>query len=303
MSCTTSSSAGRPYGIQRVCRTWEQPRSSFYLACQGRRSDVVLTPAGKRGPKTLLSDLELLAMIKADLQSSPFQGEGHRKVWARLRVRDGVRVGRKRVLRIMRENNLLSPFRGRRGSAVLHDGQIVTHAPNLMWGTDGARVFTVDEGWVWIFSAVEHWNAECMGWHVCKYGSRFAALEPISQGLLAIAGSIGADVGRGLALRMDHGTQYLSDHFLNQLKYWGVSPSFAFVEQPQTNGVAERFNRTLKEQAIHGRIFQSLEDVRQAVADFVERYNDQWLVEKNGFKSPRQARRDWQAAREMLKAA
>ncbi len=46
---------------------------------------------------------------------------------------------------------------------------------------------------------------------------------------------------------MDHGTQYLSDHFLNQLRYWGITPSFAFVEQPQTNGVAERFNRTLKD--------------------------------------------------------
>ena len=303
MSCTTSSDVGKPYGVQRVCRMWGQPRSSFYLARLDSRLDRIWVPAGKRGPKTLNSDFELLAMVKADLDSSPFQGEGHRKVWARLRVRDGVRVGRTRVLRIMRENNLLSPSRGRRGSAVLHKGQIVTQAPNVMWGTDGARVFTVNDGWVWIFSAVEHWNAECMGSHVCKYGTRFAALEPISQGIMAIAGSVGPDAGRGLALRMDHGTQYLSDHFLNQLKYWGVSPSFAFVEQPQTNGVAERFNKTLKEQAIHGRIFYALEDVRQAVVKFVELYNDQWLVEKNGFKSPRQARRDWQEAREMLKAA
>ena len=48
------------------------------------------------------------------------------------------------------------------------------------------------------------------------------------------------DVARGLALRMDHGSQYLSDHFLKQIRYWGVHPSFAFVEEPETNGVAER---------------------------------------------------------------
>jgi len=143
-----------------------------------------------------------------------------------------------------------------------------------------------------------------MGSHVCKYGTRFAALEPISHGIMAIAGSVGPDAGRGLALRMDHGTQYLADPFLKQIKDWGISPSFASVEQPQTNGVAERFNKTLKEQAIYGRLFHSLlEDVRQAVGEFVERYNDPWLVEKNGFKSPRQARRDWQAASKMLKAA
>ncbi|MFZ2088908.1 MAG: hypothetical protein WAU47_10055, partial [Desulfobaccales bacterium] len=81
----------------------------------------------------------------------------------------------------------------------------------------GARVFTVEDGWGWLFVAVEHWNAECMGWHVCKQGTRFAALEPISQGLMTTVGSVAADAGRGLALRLDHGTQYLSDHFQNQL--------------------------------------------------------------------------------------
>ena len=51
------------------------------------------------------------------------------------------------------------------------------------------------------------------------------------------------EVARGLALRMDHGSQYLSDHFLNQLRYWGIHPSFGFLEEPETNGVVERWNR------------------------------------------------------------
>jgi len=105
-----------------------------------------LAEPGKRGSKTAESDSALLAAIKADFAASPFSGEGHCKVWARLRVRDGIRVGRKRVLRIMRENNLLSPFRGRRGSAALHDGRICTDSPDEMWGTDGSKVFTVDDG-------------------------------------------------------------------------------------------------------------------------------------------------------------
>jgi len=264
---------------------------------------VRLAPPGKRGPKTALSDPELLELIRADLAASPFQGEGHRKVWARLRVRDGVKVGRRRVLRLMRENHLLSPYRGRRGNPKLHQGEIITQAPNVMWGTDGARVFTVEEGWGWLFVAVEHWNAECMGWHVCKQGTRFAALEPISQGLMATMGAVTADAGRGLALRMDHGTQYLSDHFLNQLKHWGISPSFAFIDQPQTNGVAERFIRTLKEQVIFGRVFKNLQEVREAVRRFVDTYNREWLVEKNGFKSPWQARAQWLAQASLARAA
>ncbi len=246
-----------------------------------------------------MSDETLLAAIRADLARSPFQGEGHRKVQARLRILDGIRVARTRVLRVMRAHGLLSPHRGRQGHAQTHDGTIVTREPNLMWGTDGVRVFTVDDGWVWTFAAVEPWNAECVGWYVCKVGSRFAALEPIAQGLRRLYGSVDAEVARGLALRMAHGSQYLSDHFLNQIRYWGIRPSYGFIEEPETNGVAERWNRTLKEQAIHGRIFQTLEAVRAAGGAFVEQYNTTWRLEKLRYQTPIEARQ----AHELRQAA
>lgn len=292
MSAATSPATGKPYGVERVCRVFEAPRSTYYAHQQPVPIDK--PPPQRRGPKPVVSDDELLAYIRADLQRTRFQAEGHRKVWARLRVLDQVRVGRKRVLRVMRENRLLSPNRSRQaGGAKPHDGTIITDAPNLMWGTDGMRVQTVNDGWGWIFVGVEHWNAECVGFHVCKTGDRFAALEPIAMGLQRIYGSVGAGVARGLQVRMDHGTQYMSDHFLNQVKFWGVSPSFAFVEEPQTNGVAERFNRTLREQVINGRIFQDLDEVRRAVAAFVELYNAEWLIEKLGFASPSRARENF----------
>ena len=78
---------------------------------------------------------------------------------------------------------------------------------------------------------------------------------------------------------------YLSDHFTNQIKFWGIQPSYAFVAA-QTNGVAERFNRTLKEQIIHGRIYRNIAELRDAVRGFVEQYNAQWIVEKNGYLAP-----------------
>jgi len=290
MSTAISAATGRPYGVERVCHAWNVPRSSYYAFQQQEAFVGPKAPLEKRGPKTAVSDEALLAYIRADIARSLFLGEGHRKIWARLRVLDRVRVGRKRALRIMRENNLLSPHRGRQGKPSLHEGKITTDAPSIMWGTDGARIFTLNDGWVWLFSAIEHWNAECVGWHVCKTGDRFAALQPIAMGLQRIFGSTGEDAARGLSLRMDHGTQYLSDHLLNQIRFWGIAPSFAFVAEPQTNGVAERFNRTLKEQAIFGRIFLDIAEVQVAVREFVTNYNNHWLVEKLGFKSPVQAR-------------
>lgn len=190
----------------------------------------------------------------------------------------------------MRENTLLSPHRVRQGSPSAHDGSIQAEAPNQMWGTDGNRIQTVEDGWVWVFSAVDHYDACCVGIHAVKIGNRFAALQPIAQGLQAEFGSTGANVGKGLKLRMDHGTQYTADDFLKQIEFWGIDKSFAFVAEPQTNGVAERFNRTLKEQAIHGRLFRNLEEVQQAVTEFRDRYNRHWRLEKLGFMSPLEAR-------------
>jgi len=292
MSATISLATGKPYGIQRVCEVWEVPRSTFYDR-KARLESVSPAAPAKRGPKTALSDEDLLDLIRDDLATSTFKGEGHRKVWGRLRFVKGHKVGRKRVLRIMRENHLLSPYRVAQGTPNLHEGKIITCAPNVMWGTDGTKVFTLENGWCWLFTAVEHWNAECVGWHVAKTGDRFAALQPISMGLMKHYGSVKADAARGLTLRMDNGSQYLSEHFQNQIKFWGIASSFAFVREPETNGVVERFNRTIKEQVIYGRTFKTIEDVRAAMAEFVERYNKLWLVEKIGFKSPSQAREEF----------
>ena len=84
--------------------SWDQPRSSFYAARQPQAGAVAPASASaRRGPKPIIGDEALLAAIRADLKRSPWTGEGHRKVWARLRAIDGVRVSRKRLLRLMRE--------------------------------------------------------------------------------------------------------------------------------------------------------------------------------------------------------
>ena len=145
MSAATSPGTGLAYGLRRVCAAWGMARSSFYAMTSGQHAKQ--PPAKRRGPKPAISDQALLVAIEADLEASPWEGEGYRKVWARLRVCRDIRVARKRVLRLMRENNLLSPHRCRRRGGNPHDGEIITHAPNLMWGTDGVRVFTVDDGW------------------------------------------------------------------------------------------------------------------------------------------------------------
>ena len=90
-----------------------------------------------------------------------------------------------------------------------------------MWGTDMTATFTRQEGQVAIFIAVDHCSAECVGIHAAKQGTRFEALEPIRQGVRTSFGAFGQDIAQGLVLRHDHGSQYMSHVFQEELTIFG----------------------------------------------------------------------------------
>jgi len=305
MSAMRSPAIDMFYGVELVCSAWEQPRSTYYS--QVARANIPTVSSGpkqKRGPKTELSDDDLLGVIGQAIDDSPFDGEGYRKIWAYLKYgASKLRVGHNRVLRVMRENDLLSPYRVRQANDSAHDRTITTDGPNEMWGTDGTQVMTVEDGHVWVFSAVEHWNAECVGMYVCKRGTRFNAVQPVLEGVQSTFGSVERGIAQGLSLRLDHGSANCSEHFQREINRLGIAPSFSFVEEPQTNGVVERFNRTLKEQVVYGRTFQSIDEVRTAMLDFRHAYNRFWRLGKLGFMTPLEARQHYENQCPRLAAA
>ena len=69
-----------------------------------------------------------------------------------------------------------------------------------------------------------------------------------------------------------------------------ISPSY--VGEPECNGVAERFMRTLKEQCLYLHQFRDLDEARVIIGAFIARYNTEWIVERLGYRTPAQARRD-----------
>ena len=142
MAKATSPATGRCYGVARVCQVWDVPRSSFYAAQQASTAEAgPKLNTARRGPKPAISDEGLLAAIRADLARSPWTGEGHRKVWARLRAMDGLRVSRKRVLRLMRQHALLSPHRTRTRPETSHERQIITNSPfERSWGRQSPAI-------------------------------------------------------------------------------------------------------------------------------------------------------------------
>lgn len=292
LSRAVSPSAQRAYGVALVTSTLQVPRSSFYDWRKRSQPGVAPRLLAKRGPKTEHSDADLTELVRGVLAASPFVGEGHRKAWARLR-HEGVRTSKARVLRLMREAGLLAAPTARRvlGPRV-HDGRISTDAPDVMWGTDATGTFTSAEGFVTVFAAVDHATGECVGIHAAKRGTRFEALEPIYQGVRANFEGFHAAIADGLKIRHDHGSQYMSRHFQDELRFLGITSSPSFVRAPEGNGVAERFFRTLKEQCLWLRTYATVEELRLALQAWIKVYNASWLVARHGYRSPAQVRRD-----------
>src|SRR5215208_1639519 len=285
MSRVISPVTGKPYGLAAVCRVWRLARSCVYRHLS---APAPLT-AQRRGPLGAMSDEALTTAIRGVLAASPFHGEGHRKVWARLRYA-GTRTSLRRVLRLMRQNNLLAPTRvGSPRGPRHHDGTIIPDTVDAMWGTDLTTTIT-GEGQAAVFVAVDHCSAECVGIHAHARATRFQALEPLRQGVRQHFGGFAKAIARGLAVRHDHGSQYMSHQFQEEIAFLGIESSPAFVRAPEGNGCAERFIRTLKENLLWVRTFDTIEELRQALLAFRETYNTTWLVERHGFLTPTQFR-------------
>jgi putative transposase len=286
MSRARSLSFRRIYGLSRVTRVWGLSRATVYRSRVETPEDA---PRRRPGPIGACSDAELADHIRREIEASEFHGEGYRKIWARLRV-SGVRASPRRVRRVMREHGLLAPHRAVSASAKTHDGTIVTDRVNEMWGTDMTQTVTTDEGKAYVFVAVEHANSEVVGVHAAKSANRFEALEPVRQGVKRCFGAIAPEIACGLRLRHDHGSNYMSEDFQSEVKCLGIEASPSFVREPEGNGVAERFIRTLKENLLWVRAFHTIEELRVALVEFAERYNKTWLVARHGYKTPDQVR-------------
>jgi putative transposase len=283
MSHAASPSTGVRYGVARVCRMWEVARSTVYARRQAAGAPCA---PRRRGPRTPWPDEELVGHIRAVIEAGGFVGEGYRKVWARLRM-IGVRTSKRRTLRLMRENTLLAPTRaGHPHGPKAHDGTITTSRPDEMWGIDMTSTLTRHEGTASIFVLVDHCTAECLGLHATLRATRFEATEPLRQAVPFAFGVYEDGRAAGLALRHDHGSQFMSAHFQAELRFLGIESSPAFVREPEGNGCAERFIRTLKEQLLWITTFDTLAELRAALDRFRHRYNTCWLVEKHAFNTP-----------------
>ena len=146
-----------------------------------------------------MSDRELLAEIRKAIEDSPFTGEGHRKVWARL-GRRGIHTPRKRVLRLTREAGLLAPTpEVRRRAKGPHTATITWTEPDTLWATDATEGRS-DERRSGVFCILDQATGEAWADASLRM-DRFAAADLLREACAERFGSVERAVACGLALR------------------------------------------------------------------------------------------------------
>ncbi len=162
----------------------------------------------------------------------------------------------------MREHDLQAPHRvGHAHGPKAHDGTITTAAPDVMWGTDMTATVTVGEGAAFVFVAVDHCPTECIGLHRPSAGPD---LRPWSRSARA-----SAPASARLARASPAGCVFGTPPFQQEVAFFGIE---SFVREPEGNGVAERFIRTLTTPS------------RSSAWPYSN--NEQWMLEKYHYQSP-----------------
>ena len=215
---------------------------------------------------------------------------GYRRVQRELRQR-GLPVNAKRVLRLMREDNLLG-LRRRRFVPATTDSQhgwrvwpnmargLVTQDLNELWVADITYV-RLQEEFVYLAVVLDAHSRRVIGWALARHLGASLALEALRMALAE------RQPAPGLIHHSDRGIQYACSDYLTLLADHGAQPSMSRVGNPYDNAKAESFMKTLKQEQVRGNYWRDLDALRGDLATFLEiTYNHQRLHSALGYQTP-----------------
>lgn len=283
--------------IGLVCATFKLSRAAYYAAGAApapRVSNVIALP---KKPRYTAVEV-VLAGIRRVIDANPAWGV--RKVWATLRA-EGMKVSRKRVWAIMHAHGLVLARDSEPGEP--RRGHVAVPEPNRRLATDLTTTWTRRDGVVAIVPTIDCGCRSALALEVTKDQHGPAVLASVESALIVAFGSP-ENVPDGLELRTDHGPQYTgADCEEMVVDKWGLLHTYAPVGRPTGNAVVERFIRTMKEEVVWLRDWESADELRAALGAWVERYNEQRPHQSLAWKTPAAFRAQKLGAAAYAKAA
>lgn len=265
------------FPVSLLCRVLGVSKSGYY-SWRGR-------PPSKRSRE----DAALAEKIR-EVHERSRQTYGYPRVRAELRAL-GVRCGRRRVARLMREAGLRGCMRGRKRRTTRHDPLAVTApdlvgrnfaatAPDRLWTADITYVKT-DEGFLHLAFVLDVYSRKIVGWAMASHLRAELVVDALEMAVWR------RKPKAGLVHHSDRGTQYTAISFGQRLEEAGIVPSMGRTGSALDNAISESFVSTLKSELVHRRRFPSRKAARSAVFEYLEAfYNRRRLHSSLGYVSP-----------------
>jgi putative transposase len=265
------------FPVQLMCRLLHVSKSGYYAwderpLCERKRVDM-----------TLIGTIDAIHRRSRGAYGSP-------NIHAELADDHGIRVGRKRVARLMRAANIqgirLRRFviTTRRDPAAkpvtdLVERRFYAEAPNRLWVADITYIPTW-AGFLYLAAVLDVFSRKAVGWAMATHLRTELVLAALNM-------AIAQRRARGVIHHADHGCQYTSTAFGNRCVEAGIMPSMGSVGDCYDNAMAESFWATLEREVLSQRCFRTHAEARRAVFEWLEGwYNPHRRHSSLGYRSP-----------------
>jgi transposase InsO family protein len=254
-----------------------------------------------------LNDEALLVHISA-VYAENRGAYGWPRIWRQLR-RQGIRVGKRRVQRLMQQHGIQA--RGKRRFRVTttdsrHDLPIAPNrldrnfaaaAPNLAWVGDFTYIAT-EEGWLFLAVVIDLFSRKVVGWSMRPDMHRDLVIDALQMAWL------GRSPGKqaGLIFHSDRGSQYASEDFAKVLEHCSITPSMSRKGNSWDNACSETLFGSLKVERLHGQRFETIRAAKDETIAWLLWYNQTRMHSTLNYVSPVEFEQDWTEATEKIAA-
>ncbi|EYV58366.1 transposase [Escherichia coli O157:H7 str. 2009EL2109] len=277
------------YGVGPVCSELHIAPSTYYHCRQQRHQP------DKRSARAQHDD-----WLKREIQrvyDENHQVYGVRKVWRQL-LREGIRVARCTVARLMAVMGLAGVLRGKKVRTTISrkavaagdrvNRQFVAERPDQLWGADFTYVSTW-QGFVYVAFIIDVFAGYIVGWRVSSSMETTFVLDALEQALWARRPS-------GTIHHSDKGSQYVSLAYTERLKEAGLLASTGSTGDSYDNAMAESINGLYKAEVIHRKSWKNRAEVELATLTWVDWYNNRRLLGRLGHTPPAEAEKAYYAS-------
>ena len=264
---------------RQACRVLRVARSTLHRKAATKNTSPQLAEA-------------LVTKLHTLIQTHPTYG--YRRLWALLRYREGVMVNRKAVYRALRIKQWLVHQRVRTPRPRAQRLRSRSLASNQRWAMDVTHIPCGEDGWGHLTAVIDCHDREIIGYEFALRGRAKEAERAIETACLARFGTLRPG-GTPPVLRSDNGLIFQSRRFRQACRDYRLQQEFITPYTPEQNGLIERFFRSLKEECVWQQHFESFEEARQHITQWVRWYNEERPHQALRYRSPRQFRQEQHA--------